>query len=469
MANIKKELVAYGLGSMMIKGISFLLIPLYASQFTPRDFGILTFCQIFATVLSWFLGLHIFTGMWRYYYELDKDEQISLVKTSFGFTILFNLLLIIIVLVVVNFFPDIKQNYFDLLLLVTIATISADLAARSASIFRLKRQPLKFLFFSISQTIVQLSMIILFVLVLRKGISSVFWGRMIAGIFIVTLFILVGNRKYFSFNIDKKLTKKMLKFSVPLIPGAIAMWVLNSTDNFFLKYYHSLSDVGIYSFSYKIAMLVQIVLIAPIKQAWNPYIFSNIRNLPLVRKRIDQALLLYFIIGIGMVLGLSFFTKDILRLFAKKEYLEGTKIIFIVGYSYLVFGACALMAIAYHIAEKTKKLPKYFAIAAVCNIILNFFVIPKYGYVGAAYTTIVSFLIIFLLYALNVNKYFLLPINWYKIILMNMLGVSLYIISILANDSIMIKFILILIYTIIGLMSMKKMGLNIFDFSKSKN
>ncbi|GAG98503.1 unnamed protein product, partial [marine sediment metagenome] len=83
---MKKELIIYGLGAVLLKFISFLLMPLYASRFSTEDFGVLTFLQIFATVVGWFLGLQIFSGMWRYYYELDGDDQTKLVKSSFGFS-----------------------------------------------------------------------------------------------------------------------------------------------------------------------------------------------------------------------------------------------------------------------------------------------------------------------------------------------------------------------------------------------
>jgi len=228
-----------------------------------------------------------------------------------------------------------------------------------------------------------------------------------------------------------------------------------------------MADVGVYAFSYKIAMLVQIVLIAPMKQTWNPYIFSNINNLDIVRKRIHLALQLYFIVGVGMVLGLSSFTADILKLFAKPEYIEGTKIIFIVGYSYLIYGACALIAIAYHIAEKTSELPKYFTIGAISNIVLNFLIIPQYGYIGAAWTTIFSFLIIFFMYIINVNKYFHLPLQWKTISLFNLIGFIFYYIAKSFELPIFTKVLLLFIYLSISVLFLKKSKLNII-FSKER-
>jgi ribosomal protein S18 acetylase RimI-like enzyme len=241
------------------------------------------------------------------------------------------------------------------------------------------------------------------------------------------------NSKYLSFSYDKELTKKMLTFSIPLIPANLAMWVLNSSDNFFIKYFYTISDVGTYAFSYKIVMLVQGLLVIPINQAWTPFIFSRIKDTDFIKKKINQMLQLFFSAGFILVVFLSFFTKDILSLFAKEGYLEGTKIIFVAGLSYIMYGGCTLMEVGYHIAEKTKLCPKYFVYGAITNIILNYFFIKWFGLVGAAIATFLSFFLIFLLYNLNINKYFPLKISYKAIISIFSAGFIVYFLSLLVN------------------------------------
>ena len=211
------------------------------------------------------------------------------------------------------------------------------------------------------------------------------------------------------------------------------MWVLNSSDNFFIKHFYTMSDVGTYAFSYKIAMLVQVLLVIPISQAWTPFIFSRIKDTDFIKKKINQMLQLFFAAGFIIVIFLSFFAKDILYLFAKEGYLEGTKIIFVAGLSYIMYGGCMLMAVGYHIAEKTKLLPKYFAYGAITNIILNYFFIKWFGLMGAAIATFLSFFLIFLLYNLNINKYFPLKISYNIIISIFSTGFIVYFLSLLIN------------------------------------
>ena len=450
---MKKDLLYYGLGAVLLKSISFLLMPIYASRFSTADYGILTFLQLFATILGWFLGLQIFSGMWRYYYVLDGDNQTKLVKSSFGFSTIINFVILILAIIIIQF-PIIKNlGYNYLLFIVLVTTFVGYFATQGLSILRLQRKPISFLKLNISRALLYFILVILFIVVLHKGIMSIFYGQLIAGIFLfVVFFFFMGNSKYLSINYDKKLTKKMLAFSIPLIPANLAMWVLNSSDNFFLKHFYTMSDVGTYAFSYKIVMLVQVLLVIPISQAWTPFVFSRIKDKKFIKIKINQMLQFFFAAGFIIVISLSFFTKDFLSLFAKEGYLEGTKIIFVAGLSYIMYGGCALMAVSYHIAEKTKLLPKYFAYGAITNIVLNYFFIQWFGLMGAATATLLSFFLIFVLYNLNVNKYFSLKISYKVLISISIVGFGVYFLSLLINNifsfyiTMVIKIILIILY-----------------------
>ena len=462
---MKKDLLTYGLGAVLLKFISFLLMPIYASRFSTADYGVLTFLQLFATILGWFLGLQIFSGMWRYYYELDGENQTKLVKSSFGFSTIINFVILTLAIIIIQF-PIIKNlGYNNILIIVLVASFVGYFANQGVSILRLQRKATAFLKLNISRSILYFILVILFVVVFQQSIVSIFYGQLIAGIFLfVFFFFFMGNFKYLSFSYDKELTKKMLAFSIPLIPANLAMWVLNSSDNFFIKYFYTMSEVGTYAFSYKIVMVVQTLLVIPIKQAWTPFILSRLRDKDFIKKKINQMLQLFFAAGFILVIFLSFFTKDVLSLFAKEGYLEGTKIIFVAGLSYIMYGSNSLMAVGYHIAEKTKLLPKYFAYGAITNIILNYFFIKWFGLMGAAIATFLSFFLIFLLYNLNINKYFPLKISYEVIISISSAGFIVYFLSLLIDklyinySAIFFKIILFFLYTWLLYKILKKSG-----------
>ena len=111
--------------------------------------------------------------------------------------------------------------------------------------YRVHRRPVATVVFSVSQTIVTIGLSVLFVIILRWHITGVFAALTISS----TIFSLVAlqqmhgwlNIKYFSIA----RLKPMLKYAVPFIPAAIAYWLLNSTDSYFLAFFKNMiaSDV----------------------------------------------------------------------------------------------------------------------------------------------------------------------------------------------------------------------------------
>ena len=118
---MKKDLLTYGLGTVLLKFISFLLIPIYASRFSTTEYGVLTFLRLSVTILGWFLGLQIFSGMWRYYYELDGENQTKLVKSSFGFSVIINFVILILAIIIIQF-PIVKNLGYNYLLVIVLVT-----------------------------------------------------------------------------------------------------------------------------------------------------------------------------------------------------------------------------------------------------------------------------------------------------------------------------------------------------------
>ena len=140
---MKKDLLTYGLGALLLEFISFLLMPIYASRFSTADYGALTFLQLFTIILGWFLGLQIFSGMWRYYCELDGENQTKLVKSSFGFSTIINF--VILSLAIIIQFPIIKKlGYNHLIIIVLIASFVGYFANQGVSILDYREKRLLF-------------------------------------------------------------------------------------------------------------------------------------------------------------------------------------------------------------------------------------------------------------------------------------------------------------------------------------
>ncbi len=399
---MKKQAVIYSVGTIILKSINFLLIPLYISNFSLEDFGQLSYYQVMGMILSWVLGLKITDALVRFYYEYDDSNKLRIIQSAYWFSLIFNLLLGIILFLFFKliFFNQSKDTtiYFVLYASQFILFFTK----LNSSILRIEKKALKFIILQILQSILQLSFIIFFVVILKLGIISVFYGQIASGLIIlIVYFVFLKRLKHLAFNFNFVIIKKFLNFSVYLIPSALSFWILNSSDHIFIKFMLGKEQLGIYAFAYKFSLIIALLLVQPLTKAWSPFAYSNLKDIPLVKNRLNFMITTFILMSVIFILPISYFIDYVLMLFAKPEYMGAIYLIFPLGIAYIAFGVSAFTGTGFHITKNTKVLPKYTTISAIVNILLNFILIKLFGIIGAAIATIVAFI---LKAILNINR-----------------------------------------------------------------
>ena len=103
---------------------------------------------------------------------------------------------------------------------------------------------------------------LLFLLQLKIGVQG-YLLSMIIGYLVSSAFIIIATKAWRDValpgKLDSDLTKKMIKYSLPLIPNSLSWWISNSSDRYILAFFRSMSDVGIYTVSYKIPSIITVV------------------------------------------------------------------------------------------------------------------------------------------------------------------------------------------------------------------
>ena len=172
------------------------------------------------------------------------------------------------------------------------------------------------------------------------------------------------------------------------------------------------SQTGIYSLVYNFSMIATVITTS-LEGVWVPWFYKKLEEKSLKEINIVAKdyinLMTYCLIGVIMV------GPEVIKILASYTYWEGIKIIPPVVISNFIIFAYTLYVNIEHYHKKTKGITANTVIAAVTNIILNFLFIPKFGYVAAAYTTLVSYLVSFILHSVKSKKLEpeLYPINYF--------------------------------------------------------
>ncbi len=195
-----------------------------------------------------------------------------------------------------------------------------------------------------------------------------------------------AGKKFFS----AKYWKHALCFNIPLVPHYLSQTVLNSADRIMIQRMINAESAGIYSLAYSLSHIMKLFNIA-LMDVLSPWIYTKIRD----KKISDIAPIAYIslaIIASANILLIAF-APEAVALFAPEEYYDAIWCIPPAAMSVYFIFCYDLFAKFEFFYEKTKMIAAATMAGAAVNIALNYVCILKFGYMAAAYTTLVCYML----------------------------------------------------------------------------
>ena len=220
----------------------------------------------------------------------------------------------------------------------------------------------------------------------------------VAAIFciLVLVYMFKTEETFKLFNVPKiDITKKVLKFGVPLIFTMTFMTIMKSMDRVIIGYFLETSDVGIYSVAAGIPLMIG-SMFAPISTVLLPTFSereSKGESSELLLKEVFSFLLF---ISIPLIIFIILFSQDILLIVFGEEYILGAMVLSLTSIEIFLFSGERLLGASVVASERTTKYALGMGISAISNISMNVILIPIWGIEGAAVATVLSFLILFI-------------------------------------------------------------------------
>lgn len=215
------------------------------------------------------------------------------------------------------------------------------------------------------------------------------------------------SRRYFSFTLqfDTVYWKTFLKQSLPIGIASIVTFAYFKADTILLSILKSGADVGVYNVAYKVienliffpAMVVGLVL-----PLLSRFAFTDQRAFSLIA---DKTLKVFVVLAVPLVIGAFALSPQIVALIGGAGFPESASVLRILIFSlaFIFFGQFfnALLIVK----NLQNKLMKALIAAAILNISLNFFLIPRYSYIGAAFTSVATEMFVVLCSCFLVYRY----------------------------------------------------------------
>lgn len=394
-----KAAMAYTIAGLVTKGLSIITVPIFTRIMTTAEIGVINIYHSWASMLITIISLALTSGgflVGMKEYEGKRRQYMSSVLTI---TTLMSGLVLIIYLYNINFWNEFLELETPLVLLMILGFFVEPAREFWLSAQRYQLKYKSVIKVSLGTAIGATAASVTSVLLARHyGVQPVVYVRLfanyavvdtIAGILFLSIFLkgrTFYNKDYWVFS---------LKLSIPLIIYSFASQVLNVSDRTMIGKMVGASEVGIYGTLSNVSALSLIVW-SSINSSFIPYLFQNIddeEGRKQVRSSASYTLLFYA----GIALLITFVAPEIVGILAPKEYYEAVYLMPPIAAGMFLTAIGNMYSNVLLFYKKTQYIMIASIIAAALNVVLNFIMIPRYGYQAAAYTTLFSYIVLALI------------------------------------------------------------------------
>ena len=388
-----KNTVIYAIGNITLRASSFLLVPVYTHYLSVEDYGRLETLFVTIWILLIFMELGMPSSVIRFYKENEDTGEISkLLGTSISvigigiFTFF-----LVFILAFGSFFQKLLNSKLGniLIILVCFVAMVECLTTYFMAIPRAQNNARKFVSASISIALLVVLLTILFLSLFKQGLPGALIARAL-GYTVIGAILAFSVLRHTSLHFSKAKVREVFSFGFPLIFAASGWFILDASDRYFLAHFSGMGEVAIYALGYKLTFILLAVVVMPFQLAYGPFVFANMKHPDL--KKAMSSLFTYLVLTLVIVGYLIvLFSRDIINLMAPEEYKSAYLVTICVlpasAFSGIIYWASAQL----HVVKKTHYIAISIIGAALLNLLLNYLLIPKHGWVGAAIATNISF------------------------------------------------------------------------------
>lgn len=447
----------YGLPSIVGRLLNYLLIPLHTSVFLTEQFGVITEMYAYVAFLVVMLTYGMETAYFRFQSQQNNDRSIysTTLFSLFGSTILFWILTTYFAQEIANaiHYPNNSEYVVWFAFIVGMDAIASIPMAR----LRIEGKAMQFALINLISIAVNIGLNYFWVgycipatiegktnffiehfYTDEIGVGYVFLANLFASAFKFLLLSPQFIRLHLNFDVN--LLKKMLLYGSPILISSIAIIINESADKILLKWLlveelgntKATSEVGIYGACYKLSIIITLFIQA-FRYAAEPFFFNQAEE---KNAKTTYALVMkYFVMVCATIfLGVMLYIDIIKYFLADKAYWEGLHIVPILLFANIFLGLFYNLSVWYKLNGQTKYGAYIASFGALITLVLNLLLIPKIGYTGSAWATLVCYgSMVVISYFLG-QKHFPIRYPIKKIFLYLSLSLIFYAVSLLLNS-----------------------------------
>lgn len=401
-----RKILTYSSGEVFVKGMAFLAIPLYSNLILPQEYGVLGFLNSLVSFLPFILTFYYLYAYVRF--SVDVDE-VKLISTYFYLGLFLNLFYFFTAIALYYLFINeygIDLNYFVLSITSSSAVYMFQILQMYHRSQGLAKKYIKFsVIYSVFGILLNLSLLFflddnILAMLLSSSLTSI-------SLSFIAYNILKNHIQWTLFDI--KLVAKILKYTLPLVPGAVALLIFSQSDKIILINYISKEELGVYNLAFTLGLSMAYIGSA-FFMSYQPIFYEKISQ---GLKQEIQEQFWKNIIFLLFSLLISFFVIFIAYKLVNIRYIDGMNFSFIIAIAYSFIAFAQMMELHLTYINKTYLVSLVYGVGGVFTISSLFYLIPLYGAKGAAISLLLSAFVISVIMYIIAQKYLFISYNKY--------------------------------------------------------
>ncbi|CAN5213535.1 polysaccharide biosynthesis C-terminal domain-containing protein [soil metagenome] len=426
----------YGLGSIVARAVAVLLLPLYTRYLSPSDYGLIETLVALSAVLTALVAQGMKSAFFRFYFDSAEPARRHLVvRTAFWYVFAASTAVLVAGVALaqpISWLLFDTRSHDGLVIAAFVGLWAAMNYEQMTSLYRVEQRSTAYVTATLTNVAITIAATVLLVVVFDKGPLGVLVGNL-TGTLIVYVALLAYNRRALGLQFDRSLLREMNRFCLPLVPSAVALWLTNFSDRFFLVKLADAHEVGLYSIGVRIASAI-VLLLTAFRMAWPAFAYSIEDDRE--AKRTYSFVLTYVVyVCCWLALTLGLLAPWILKVVTTKPFYPAENVVAPLAFGVAAFGAYVVVQIGTGRARQTRSNWVVTGAAAIVNVALNLALIPAYGRMGAAIAMVTAYTLLFLGMAWRAHRVFPVAYQWRRVATLGLAAVGLTILGKLLDVS----------------------------------
>ncbi len=396
-----KDIGIIGISRILLSVAGIILIPFLTKILGEYEYGL--WVQVGATIgiMTPIIRLGLPYASVRIFPSKENIKEIGKDFSSITFLVLITS---ICASTLIFLFPSILANaiFEGRIIIVKILAVFLFIRAMDEvfiTVFRAFREMKTYAILEVTTRYSEIALAVYLVIMGYGLIGAILAMVFVRGLLLLVLMILISRKLKFTVP-QLSRTKEYLTFGIPLIPSDLSVWLVSTSDRLLIGFFLGAAFVGYYTPGYVLGMAIPAmfgsVLVFVLTPAFSEYYEND--EMSTIYVITSYSVKFFLIISSLYFVGVLFFGRHILEIFTTPAIAEnGYVIIVFTAVTGFFMGIYTLFSRYIILKNRTKLIASFWMIASFVNISGNILLIPRIGIVGAAITTVISYLILLLL------------------------------------------------------------------------